>query len=100
YGFPVHLYQDYLQSPPSRNCEVIGDSGKILVDLRENSIRVYDRNGNISEDITFQNFNRNQLFLDEMKHFIGCIKGEQKSSISVHDGAQSLRIALAIKKSM
>ncbi len=31
---PVHLHQDYLQRPASRSCEVIGDRGKVIMDLR------------------------------------------------------------------
>ena len=31
---PVSLHQDYIQNPANRSCEIVGDAGKILVDLR------------------------------------------------------------------
>jgi predicted dehydrogenase len=97
---PVHLHQDYVQRPPSRTCEVIGDAGKILVDFRALTVQVFDGRGQPLETRAFENFQRNQLFLDEMSHFLACVRGEQTPVVSVRDGAQSLRMALAAKHSM
>ncbi|MDR3639328.1 MAG: Gfo/Idh/MocA family oxidoreductase [Isosphaeraceae bacterium] len=98
--FPVHLHQDYVQRPPSRTYQVIGDSGKVVVDLREPSITRYEADGEIAEHTTFDRFERNQLFLDEMTHLLACLRGEQIPAVSLHDGVQSLRMALAAKRSI
>ena len=98
--FPVHIHQDFIQRPPSRTCEVIGDGGKILVDLRANSITVYDEVGNESDATVFPSLQRNQLFLDEMSHFIRCLEGRETPAVSLRDGRRSLEIALAAKRSM
>lgn len=98
--FPLHLHMDYIQLPPSRTCDIIGDKGKINVDLRSNTLVVFDDNGYLAEDYSFKNFDRNQLFLDEINHFLSCIKNKQKSLVSIHDGKQSLRMALMIKESI
>jgi predicted dehydrogenase len=97
---PVHLHQDYIQRPPSRVTQVIGDAGKVIVDLRAPSLRVFDGEGEEREFVAFDTFERNQLFLDEMSHFLACVRGEQESSVTVFDGAQSLRMALASKESI
>jgi predicted dehydrogenase len=97
---PIHVHQDYVQLPPSRNCQIIGDSGKIFVDFRNLSVKVFDQQGNLTEANSYPDFERNQLFTDEMGHFIKCLEGKEKPLVSIRDGAQSLRMALAAKESM
>ena len=46
---PVHVQQDYIQRPPSRTFEVIGDAGKIIVDFRELTLTAFDAEGNVTE---------------------------------------------------
>jgi len=99
-AIPVHVHQDYIQRPPSRTCEVIGEAGKILVDLREQRVTVLAADGDTTESAAFPELERNQLFLDEMTHFLACLKGRDRPLVSIRDGACSLRIALAIKKSL
>jgi predicted dehydrogenase len=40
------------------------------------------------------------LFLDELKHFLECVETRQQPMVTVQDGAESLRIALAAKESI
>jgi predicted dehydrogenase len=97
---PVHLQQDYVQRPPSRTCQVIGDAGKILIDLNALSLHRYDASGQVVEETSFPGFQRNQLFLDELSHFIACVNGGERPLVDLHEGAQSLRMALAAKESL
>ncbi|MCL4559712.1 MAG: Gfo/Idh/MocA family oxidoreductase [Chloroflexi bacterium] len=99
-SFPVHLHQDYVQRPPSRTCQVIGDAGKILVDLNAVSLRLYNSSGELIEEIGYPGFPRNQLFLDELQHFLSCVREGRQPLISLQDGAQSLRMALAARESL
>jgi predicted dehydrogenase len=99
-AIPVHVHQDYIQRPPSRTCEVIGDAGKIIVDLRQLTVTVFDAEGNVAESSTNPDFERNHLFLDEMRHFLACLEGVETPRVSIRDGARSLMIALAAKQSM
>jgi predicted dehydrogenase len=97
---PVHVQLDYIQRPPSRTCEIIGDAGKIIVDLRQHALTLFDANGTMVESTTNPGFARNQLFLDEMTHFLACIDGRESPSVSIRDGVRSLQIALAAKESI
>ena len=97
---PVHVHQDYVQRPPSRTCQVIGDGGKIVVDFCQPVVSIYDEAGRLAYNQTFPEFQRNQLFLDEMRHFLACLEGREVPEVSLHDGAQSLRIALAAHRSL
>jgi predicted dehydrogenase len=97
--FPVHIYQDFLQFPPDRKCEIIGEYGKIAWNLLKNEITVCKRDG-CRTQYSFDQFERNKMFIDEISHFISCIKDKKKSDIDLIEGLQSLKIALAAKKSM
>jgi predicted dehydrogenase len=99
-AIPVHLHQDYIQRPPSRQYEVIGDAGKILVDLRTTSLTCHDGDGQVRERVTLEEFPRNRLFLDEMTHLLACLRREQAPLVTLRDGAESLRMALAAKESI
>jgi predicted dehydrogenase len=97
---PVHVHQDYLQRPAARTCKVIGDAGKIVVDLRAATVTVYDAQGELSEQSDFAGFERNELFLREAAHFLACLKGEDAPRVTVRDAAQSLKMALGAKESL
>jgi len=97
---PVHLHQDFLQRPPVRNCELIGDAGKMTVDFNLPSLLTYDSSGQLVNERTFSDFHRNDMFEAETRHFIDCVRDGTQPLISVRDGAQSLRMALAVKKSL
>jgi predicted dehydrogenase len=99
-AIPVHVHQDYIQRPPSRTCEVIGDAGKILVDLRQLTLTAFDAEGNVTESSSNPDFQRNELFLDEMKHFLACLDGRESPSVTIRDGARSLMMALGAKQSI
>jgi len=97
---PIHVHQDYVQRPPSRTCQIIGDAGKILLDFHALTIHVFDARGQLVEARTFEGFQRNQLFLDELNHLLACLQGKETPVVTVRDGAQSLRIALAARQSI
>jgi predicted dehydrogenase len=97
---PVHLQQDYLQRPASRNCEVIGANGKVFMDLTATTLARYDAGGTPADDRRWEGFDRNQLFLDELRHFIECVEERRKPVADLNDGLWSLRMALAARDSM
>ncbi len=102
---PVSLHVDYLQRPPSRNCAVIGDAGKILLDFPGQSLTRYDEQGKRAEFLDFKDFQRNQMFLGESEAFLALVRpadppGTGSPLVSLRDAAQSLRMALAAKESL
>lgn len=96
--YPIVIHQDYLQSPPVRRCKVVGTEGYIELDLLQNSY-MYCCNGEIYED-RFEDFVRNDMFIKEMECFLQYVKTRKQETLSLIEGLQSLKLALAIKKSM
>ena len=70
------------------------------MDLNALTLRCYNEQGLPSEEASFEGFQRNQLFVDELAHFLACVRGEERPLVSLEDGQQSLRMALAAKESL
>jgi predicted dehydrogenase len=98
-GLPVHLHQDLLQRPPARSYEVVGEEGKLVWDYYGGRLEVL-RAGELPEVRRFDGLERNQLFLDELRHFLACLDGAEQPIVDARAGADSLRMAVAAKRSL
>jgi len=99
-SFPIHLHQDFVQRPPVRTFKIIGDGGSADIDLINLKLNVYDAEGQLVEHSDFAGFARNDMFLEQARHFIDCVKGNARPQVSLFDGLQSLRLALAALQSL
>lgn len=99
-AIPISIHMDYLQNPPSRTCKIVGEAGKILVDFNALTVKVFDSKGNLVENSSYMNFQRNQMFLDELKSFLEYLQADQTSLVTIREAAQSLMIGVAVKNSL
>jgi predicted dehydrogenase len=99
-NIPIHIHQDYLQKPSSRNCEIIAERGRIHFDLIASTLKVWDESGQIVRNEDFSTFDRNEMFIAVMSHFIDCLEGRATSLIPASEGSRSLAVALAAKRSL
>jgi predicted dehydrogenase len=97
---PIHVHQDYVQQVPERGFRVIGERGTVEVDLSRATYRVQDNQGREIESQSCDGFDRNEIFLAELKHFLACLECREVSRIPVSEGAKSLRVALAAQESL
>jgi len=94
----VHL--DYIQRSHSRSCQIIGEEGTILWDFNDKQVKVY-----LAKTREWQMFpeehdyDTNQMFIDEIKHFIKCLEWGGKPTQDIYSGKRVLEIALAAKES-
>ena len=94
----VHL--DYIQRPPSHWLQITGQTGTIHWDNADGAVLCYRADQGEWEKIAVPpSFERNTMFLDEMRHFLGCIAGRAEPLTNLKDGIQALEIALAAKRS-
>jgi predicted dehydrogenase len=96
----VHVHLDYLQRPASRTCSIRGVDGAIELDLRRPSLRFTDSDGQVVREERFEAFERNDMFLDEMRHFLAATRHEHPVAVSLQDGIDAVRIAVAIGRSL
>jgi predicted dehydrogenase len=94
----VHL--DMIQQPATRSCKLIGTEGVLTWDGISGSVRLYSaKTGTWSDLHTGQKNEWNQMYLDEMEHFISCIRKRKDPLVTGLDGKRVLEIALAALQS-
>jgi len=97
---PIHLHQDLCRKVSRRSCQVIGDKGEITADIASGILKVVGADGQTEVTSSFSTLERNQLFLDAMKHFLSCIESGATPCVSARDGANGLNVALTALNSM
>lgn len=94
------IYLDYNEKPPQHSLMIIGQSGKILWDNRDGIATIYYDDGKSAQSLSPpRGLERNDLFINELAHFIECIQTRQEPACTLADGIAALEMALAIKKS-
>ena len=94
------LHLDYCQRPPEHQLQVIGTQGTIRWDNADGAVQLW-RAGldQWSEYPVPAGFERNTLFLDQMRHFMAVARGEVAPLCTLEDGLQALRLSLAARLS-
>jgi predicted dehydrogenase len=105
----VHV--NYFQRPPVHRLEIVGTSGTLRWDNADGILHVYQMPASfgsftdhppapVMETLTPpEGFERNQLFVAQMRHFLDVIRGEAEPVCHLEDGVMALRLALAAYKS-
>jgi predicted dehydrogenase len=94
------LHLDYNQRPASHWLEIVGALGTLRWDNSNGAVTQFDPT--TAEWRAYPppgEFERNQLFLSEMRHFLDVCRGEARPVCSLEDGIQALRLALAAQTS-
>jgi len=94
----IHL--DYVQRSYSRGCQIIGDEGTIRWDYSRREV-CCDL-GSTKQTKLFSNppgWQPNDMYLDEMRHFLACIEGTEQATQDVFEGSRVLELALMAKES-
>jgi predicted dehydrogenase len=94
----VHL--DYNQRPPGHRWEMVGSNGTLKWDDSTGVLEAYSSAKNAWELFAPPGgFERNSMFLDELRHFLRVARREAEPLCSLNDGVQALRLALAARRS-
>lgn len=98
--FPLTLIQDYLQRPPTREFKIVGERGIARMNMVGNRFEAWNAEGERVEDIDYSGFQRNDMFVAQIREFTECIEHARAPAVDLHAGTQSLRLALAARKSL
>jgi predicted dehydrogenase len=88
---------DYAQRPASHSLRIVGRNGVIIWDNRDGVAVLETNRGQVCHPPT--DFDRNSMFLSEIRHFLACVAGLEQSICPLEDGIQTLRVCLAAKDS-
>jgi predicted dehydrogenase len=94
----IHL--DYVQQSYERGCQVVGEHGSIFWDFTQKQVRWFD--GATGEWTTFSQpdvWEVNQMYLDEMKHFIDAVASRRPTTLPIPEAVAVMQIAFAAKAS-
>ncbi|MGZ9165030.1 MAG: Gfo/Idh/MocA family protein [Anaerolineales bacterium] len=99
-GMLGSLHLDYNQRPPTHQFEIIGTKGSLRWDLADGATRIY-RAEKKDWDVypVPAGWERNIMFMDQMKHFIKVVNGEAESSCTLDDGINVQRLVEAVHES-
>jgi predicted dehydrogenase len=90
----VHL--DYNQRPPAHHVEIAGTDGLLQWENTTGTSRLFRAERTEWEEFpTPAGFERNQLFLAQMRHFQEVVQGKAVPLCTLEDGIKALELALA-----
>ncbi|MGD2179783.1 Gfo/Idh/MocA family protein [Lusitaniella coriacea] len=99
-GTVANVHLDYLQRTYRRSCEFIGEEGVIVWDYIAQTVTLYGKKDRYI-NVFLENINTelNQMYIEEMKHFVACIQGREQSVLNASGARAVLEIAVAAKTS-
>jgi len=96
----AELHLDFFQKPDFRCCKIIGTNGTIYWDSKDNIVKVYDiKVKKWIEKINIVNYERNDMYVEEMKYFLDCVSRNKNTNNDIKNGISTLKIALDIIES-
>ena len=99
-GVTASLHLDYWQRPPRRVFELVGSEGNLIWDYYAKTLTLLfqdPKKQTKTIDLPID-FDRNNMFIDEMKDFIDSIKNGSNPAVTLQDGINVLQIALELKR--
>ena len=94
----VHL--DHFQRSFKRGCKIVGTNGTITWDSRANMVKLFNnKTKKWTVVMKLKNFDFNSTYVDEIVHFLECVKKNKKTTNDLKEGVIIQNIALAILQS-
>lgn len=97
-GLVAYLHMDFLQLKATRCCKVITEAGNILWDLITNTISL-ETEGGVTTIFAEPDVERNQMYIEQLEHFIAMVKGDARPKIGFESAYYTLKMIEALKKS-
>lgn len=94
------LHLDYFQRPDFKSCKIKGTKSTLYWNSTTNDVKLFSQKKKSWKSIyKLKNFDKNQMYVDELKHFFKCIKNNKKTINDIDDGIKTLKVVLSAKKS-
>lgn len=96
-GAFISIHLDYLVRGYSRYFEIVGEKARLCADLSENRIRLTGDRNEVLSDLHFAGFDRNDMYLALMLHYLESVMKRTKPIPSLEEGMVSMETALRAK---
>ena len=90
-GVTAKVDLDYLQKPAVHRLSIQGDAGNAKLDFHAGEL-IWTVDGKETKNVVDSDYNRNDMFVAEMKHFLDCVADREATELPLEDGLASLRI--------
>jgi predicted dehydrogenase len=90
----AHVHVDYLQRPAIHDLTVCGSQGRAVCDFQAGSLTYTAVDGTTEHHRVPDNFERNSMFVDCMRHFLQCTMERLPTLVPLQDGIDVLRTAI------
>lgn len=98
--FNVELHLDYFKQPAVRFLEATGEKGRLRWDYFDGKLKLIPLDGKVREFQQPANFNRNDMFLEETRHFLNLIASKNKPTNGIRENLPVMEIIVAMKRSL
>jgi predicted dehydrogenase len=98
-GASGHVHLDFVQRPREHRLTIIGTSGTLTWHDGDHVARRFCTDTKDWEAVAPpQPYERNDMFVEEMRHFLRCLRGDEQPMCTLRDGIEALEITLAAKQ--
>lgn len=97
-GASGHVHLDFLQRPREHRLTIVGTAGTLTWSDGDHVARRFCVETKEWEAIAPPHrYERNEMFIEEMRHFLACIRGEARPACTLQDGVAALKVTMAAK---
>ena len=97
-GASANIHLNYLSRPSSRKINIIGSKGQISFNYYKNEAKMFINGKHSKTYNVSKKFNRNDLFVDEIKDFFNKIKNKNPNVRNIDNAFKIVKIANIVKK--
>jgi len=98
-GVTGTMHLDYFRRPKKHDLMVVCENGTIHWGYKNSTVRIESASGDIEEIGPPGTYDRNQMYLNEMSHFLDICEGDNVPLCTYQDGKKALIIAHGIQMS-
>jgi predicted dehydrogenase len=96
-----HVHLDFIQQPHEHHVTIVGTNGTLTWNHHDHAARRYCPTSRQWDVMSApEGFERNWMFVNEMRHFLACIDGDDRPVATIADGRDALAIALAARRAL
>ena len=100
-GASGHVHLNFVQRHAEHRLVIIGTDGTVAWNHDDHNARLYSAASKAWEIVTPPDgFERNTMFLDEMRHFLACVSDKEQPVCTLTDGRAALHTAVRAKQAI
>ena len=99
-GAQAEIHLDYTQRAYQRSYDLCGSIGSLHWNIRDRCVKVYSADSGVwtvHEEPAY--YDLNQMYVEQTRHFLSCLRGEAEPATTLEEGLRTLRLIEAARQS-